>query len=155
MTPSTAAHQASLSFNISRSLLKLMSIESVMPSNRLILYHPLLLLAVFPSIRVFFFQLEANYNIVLVLPYIDMNPLWVYTCSPSWTPLPSSLPIPSLWVIPGHKLWVPCFMHQTWTGHLFYIYQCYSLKSSHPCLLPQSPSPKACSLYLCLFCCFT
>ena len=50
-TPCTAAHQAPLSFSISWSLLKLMSIESVMPSN---LYHPLLLLpSVFPSIRVF------------------------------------------------------------------------------------------------------
>ena len=50
----TAAHQASLSFTISWSLLKLMSIESVMPSNHLILCHPLLLLpSVLPSIRVF------------------------------------------------------------------------------------------------------
>ena len=50
----TAAHQASLSFNISRSLLKLMSIESVMPSNHFTLCHPLLLLpSIFPSIRVF------------------------------------------------------------------------------------------------------
>ena len=48
------AHQASLSFTISWSVLKLMSIESVMPSNHVILCHPLLLLAsVFPSIRVF------------------------------------------------------------------------------------------------------
>ena len=47
-------HQASLSFTISWSLLKFMSIESVMPSNHLILFHPLLLLpSVFPSIRVF------------------------------------------------------------------------------------------------------
>ena len=53
-TPWTAAHQASLSFTISWSLLKLVSIESVMPSNHLILCHPLLLLpSVFPSIRVF------------------------------------------------------------------------------------------------------
>ena len=42
-TPWTAACQASLSFIISQSLLKLMSIESTMPSNHLILYHPLLL----------------------------------------------------------------------------------------------------------------
>ena len=50
----TVAHQASLSFTISQSLLKLMSIESVMPSNHLSLCHPLLLLpSVFPSIRVF------------------------------------------------------------------------------------------------------
>ena len=51
--PWTAAHQASLSFTISQSLIKLMSIESVMPSNCLILYCPFLLLpSVFPSIRV-------------------------------------------------------------------------------------------------------
>ena len=49
----TTAHQASLSITISRSLLKLMSIESVMPSNHLILCHPLLLPSVFPSTRVF------------------------------------------------------------------------------------------------------
>ena len=53
-TPWTAALQASLSSTISRSLFKLMSIELVMLSNQLILYHPLLLLpSVFPSIRVF------------------------------------------------------------------------------------------------------
>ena len=53
-TPWTAARQASLSSTISQSLLKLMSIESVMPSNHLILYRPLLLPpSVFPSIRVF------------------------------------------------------------------------------------------------------
>ena len=50
----TAAHQASLSFTISRSLLKFMSIELVMPSNHLILCHPFLLPpSIFPSIRVF------------------------------------------------------------------------------------------------------
>ena len=54
MTPWTAAHQAFPSFTISLSLLKLSSIESVMPSNRLILYHPLFFLpSIFPSIRVF------------------------------------------------------------------------------------------------------
>ena len=52
-TPWTAAHQASLSFTISQILLKLMSIESVMPSNHLICCHPLLLPSVFPSIGVF------------------------------------------------------------------------------------------------------
>ena len=54
MTPWTEACQASLSITNSWSLLKLMSIESVMPSNHLILCHPLLLLpSIFPSIRVF------------------------------------------------------------------------------------------------------
>ena len=53
-TPWTAAHQASLSITNSQSLLKLMSIESVMPSNHLILCHPLLLPpSIFPSIRIF------------------------------------------------------------------------------------------------------
>ena len=49
----TAPCQASLSITNSQSLLKLMSIESVMPSNHLILCHPLLLPSLFPSIRVF------------------------------------------------------------------------------------------------------
>ena len=53
-TPWTAGCQASLSFTISLSLLKLMSIESMMPSNHLILCHPLLFLpSIFPIIRVF------------------------------------------------------------------------------------------------------
>ena len=54
VTQCTAAHQASLSFTVSWSLLKLMSIESVMPFNHLILCCPLLLLpSIFPNIRVF------------------------------------------------------------------------------------------------------
>ena len=53
-TPRTAARQTSLSITNSQSLLKLMSIEFMMPSDHLILCHPLLLLpSVFPSIRVF------------------------------------------------------------------------------------------------------
>ena len=53
VTPQTAARQASLSITISRSLSKLMSIDSLMPSYNLILCHPLLLLpSIFPSIRV-------------------------------------------------------------------------------------------------------
>ena len=53
VTPRTVACRASLSFTISQSLFKLMSIKSVIPSNYLILCHPLLLLSIFPSIRVF------------------------------------------------------------------------------------------------------
>ena len=52
-TPWTAARQASLSITNFQSLLKLMSIEAVMPSNHLILCHPLLLPSIFPRIRVF------------------------------------------------------------------------------------------------------
>ena len=53
VTPWPAARQASLSFIISQSLFKLMSTESVMPSNHLILCCPLLLPSILPSIRVF------------------------------------------------------------------------------------------------------
>ena len=53
-TPWTAVHQASLSITNSKNLLKLIYIKSVVPSNHLILCHPLLLLpSIFPSIRVF------------------------------------------------------------------------------------------------------
>ncbi|CAI9180807.1 unnamed protein product [Rangifer tarandus platyrhynchus] len=50
----TAAHQASLSFTVSQTLLKLMSIESMIASNHLILCHPLLLFSVFPSQYAYF-----------------------------------------------------------------------------------------------------
>ena len=61
MIPWTAAHQASLSFTISQSLLRFMSIESVMLSNHFILCHPLLLLpSIFPSMRVFSNELAVR-----------------------------------------------------------------------------------------------
>ena len=73
MTPWTAARQASLSITNSRSLLKLMAIESVMPSNHLILCHPLLLPpSLFSSIRVF-----SNESVLCIrwLKY------WSFSCS--------------------------------------------------------------------------
>ena len=117
-TPWKAARQASLFITNSWSSLRLMSIESVMPSRRLILCHPLLLLPpIPPSIRVFsnestlrmrwpkywsfsfifIFFLSFNfifklYNIVLVLPNIEMNLPQVYPRSPSWTLLPPPSP---------------------------------------------------------------
>ena len=61
MTPWTATHQVSLSITNSRSLLKLLSMESVMPSNHLILCCPLLfLLSIFPSIRFFSNELALH-----------------------------------------------------------------------------------------------
>ena len=75
MTPWTAACQAFLSFTIFRSLLKLMSIESVMPSNHLILCHSLLLLpSVFPSIRVFSSESAL---------YIRWPKYWSFSINPS------------------------------------------------------------------------
>ena len=73
--PWTAAHQGSLSFTIFQSLLKLMSIELVMPSNHLILCHSLLLLpSIFPRIRVFSNE--------LALP-IWWPKYWSFSISPS------------------------------------------------------------------------
>ena len=75
MSPWTAAHQAYLSFTISRSLLKLMSIELVMLSNHLTFCYPLLLLpSIFPSIRVFSSE--------LALP-IRWPRYWSFSISPS------------------------------------------------------------------------
>ena len=53
-------------------------------------------------------------------PHIDTNRPSVYTCSPISKPPPTSLRIPSLWVVPVYRLGVSCFMHQTWTGDLFH-----------------------------------
>ena len=75
MTPWTAACQASLTFTISQSLLKLMSIKSVMPPNHLILCRPLLLLpSIFPSIRVF-----SNESVLC----IRWSNYWSFSISPS------------------------------------------------------------------------
>ena len=86
-TPWTAAHQASLSYTISQSLLKIVSIEPVMPSNYLILCHSLLLLpSIFPNIRVFSNE-SALCN------------RWPKYWSFSFVSFPSI----SLWVYPAHK----------------------------------------------------
>ena len=69
VTPWTAAHQASLSFTISQSLLKLMYMESMMPSNHLILCCSLLLPSIFPSIRVFSSEsaLQIRWPVVIIV----------------------------------------------------------------------------------------
>ena len=71
-----AARQASLSITSSRSLLKLMSIKSVMPSDHLILCRPLLLPSIFPSIRVF-----SNESALLIRWSKDWN--FSFSISPS------------------------------------------------------------------------
>ena len=73
-TPSTTAHQVSLSSTISQSLLKFMCIESVMLSYHLILCHPLLLPSVFPSIGVFSNELVLR---------IRWPKYWSFSISPS------------------------------------------------------------------------
>ena len=66
-------------------------------------------------------------------------------------PPPTSLPIPSLWVVSVHQLWVPCFMHRAWTGDLFHIWQytCFSaLLLNYPTLTFSHRVQKS-VLYIC------
>ena len=105
------------------------------------------------TFKINLFNFFLIYNIVLVLPYINMNLPWVYTCSPSWTPLhlpPHTIPLghpsaPALSIL-YHGL------NLDWrfvSYMILYMFQCHSPKSSHPLPLPQSP--KDCSIHLCLF----
>jgi len=74
---------------------------------------------------------------------------------PILSPPHSSLPIPSLWVVPVHQPQASSIVHQTWTGNSFHIwYYTYFnaiLPNQPPLPLPQSP--KDCSIHQCLFCC--
>ena len=76
------------------------------------------------------------YNIVLVLPYISMNPSWVYTGSPSWTPLPRSSPYHPSGSSQCTSPMIPsCILHWTWTGDSFHIryYTCFNaILPNHP-----------------------
>ena len=75
VTPWTAGRQASLSFTILRSLLKLMSIESVMPSNHLVLCRPLLLPSIFPRIRVCFSRTWLSlYKVEMMITRLKPDP---------------------------------------------------------------------------------
>ena len=67
------------------------------------------------------------------------------------TPL-TSLPIPSLWVVPVQQLWVPCFMHQAWTGQIFHIWQytCFNAVLSNYPTLTFSHRVKKSVLYICV-----
>ena len=78
-----------------------------------------------------------------------------FTCVPHPSP-PSNLPPhPIPLGLPSARALSTCLMHPTWAwdSHLIvYLFQCYSLRTSDTCLLPQSP--KVCSIHLCLFFCF-
>ena len=91
----------------------------------------------------------------MVLPYIDMNPPWVYTCSPSGNPShlpPRTIPLghPSA-PAPGILNYASNLDWRFVSHMIIYMFQCDSPKSSHPHLLPQSP--KTVLYSLCLFCC--
>ena len=90
------------------------------------------------------------YNVVLVLPYVNMNPPQVYTCSPSWNPRPTSLSVPSLWVIPVHQPQASSIMHRTSTSDSFHIwyYTCFNaILPNHPNL---SHRVQKTVLYMCV-----
>ena len=90
----------------------------------------------------FFFKLfTVFYNIVFVLSHSDMNPPWVYMCSPSWTPLPPSSPSypsgSSQWTSPEHS--VSCIEPEL-SIHFTYDNLHVSFPFSH--IIPPSPSPR-------------
>ena len=92
----------------------------------------------------------------MVFPYINMNWSQVYMClhhpeSPSHLP-PHTIPLGCHQVLVLGALLHAPNLHWSYILHMvMYMYQCYSLKSSHACLLPLNP--KVCSLHLCLLGC--
>ena len=111
-------------------------------------------LFIFYFLNLFYWRLITLQLVVFAIHWYE-SAVGVYV-SPILNPPPTSIPIPSLRLTPVYWPWVPCIMHQTWTGYLVHIWQytCFNaILSNHPnpCLLPQSP--KVCSLCLCLFCC--
>ena len=125
-----------------QSLLKLMSIESVMPSNHLIIF-------IYFNWRLIALQYCSHFCYTLT---------WTShgcTCVPHPEPTSQLPPHP----IPQGQPSAPALitlshaLNLDWRSisqMMIYMFQCSSLKSSHPCLLPQSP--KDCSIHLCLFC---
>ena len=107
---------------------------------------------------IYFYQLEANYFTTLqwFVPYIDMNQPWIYMCSPSQSlllpPSPSHPSGSSQCTSPEHVSHTSNLGWWSVSLYIIHMFQCYSLRTSHPRLLPQSP--KVCSVHLCLFFCF-
>ena len=60
---------------------------------------------------------------------------------PILNPSPSSLPTPSLWVVPEHQLWVPCFMHPTWHWSICFAYGNIHVSMLFSQIIPPSSSP--------------
>jgi len=105
----------------------------------------------------YYYYFFLLYNIVLVLPYINMHPPWVYTCSPSWTPLPTPSPYhPSgSSQCTSPKIPVSCIEPGLAIHFLDDIIHVLMPFSQVIPRLPLPQSPKDCSIHLCLFCCLT
>ena len=91
---------------------------------------------------IFMYLLEANYFTILY--WFCHTLTWIHhrcTCVPHPEPLPTSLPIPSLWVIPVHQLRAPCIMHQTSTGEIHFTYDNINVSMPFSQTIPPSPSP--------------
>ena len=143
-TPWTAARQASLSITNSQSLLKLMSIESMMTSNHLILCRPLLLPpSIFPRIRVFFFLIYFFYFILIggyyftILYWFCHTSTWIH---PGCTRVPNPEPpsnLPPHTIPLGHpSAPAPSILYPAsnldWrviSYMILYMFQCHSPKS--------------------------
>ena len=111
--PWTAARQAFLSFTIPWSLLRLMSLESVMPSNHLILSHPLLLLpSTFPSISLFWW-VGSSHQVAKILELQHQSFQWIFR-------------------IDFFKDWIDWFDLLAVQGTLKNLLQCHSSKESIP-----------------------
>ena len=120
-------------------------------------HHPraLNLLFLFFYYSILLLLLFLLYNIVLVLPYINMHLPRVYTCSPSWTPLPPPSPYhPSgSSQCTSPKLPVSCIEPGLAIHFLYNIIHVLMPFSQIIPHLPLPQSPKDCSIHLCLFCC--
>ena len=101
--------------------------------------------------------MEANYFTILYW-FCHTSTRICHGCTrvPHCEPPPSSLPVPSLWVISVHQPQASCILHQTWTGDLFLIWYYTCFNAILPIIpLPLPQSPKEYSIHLCLFCCLT
>ena len=104
-TPWTAAHQASLSINNSGRWLKLLSIEMVMPSNHLILYHPLLLPPCLSQHQGLFQWVSSSHQVAKVLDFQLQHQSLQWTCRTVW-PLSNRLnSILYIWALHCMQSW--------------------------------------------------
>ena len=100
---------------------------------------------------------QLFYNIVLVLPYINVNLPRVYTCSPSWTPLPPASAYHPSGSSQCTSPKLPVFCIEPGLAIRF-LYDIIHVSMPFSQIIPQLPlpqSPKDCSKHLCFFCCLT